>query len=333
MRPIDFHYPAARNRAESPLLLRANFKEGGNMIQCKPYIERTPDTQYRELLRYIIDSGEEVTTKHGVKAKKIVGHLLRFDLRNGFPIITERNIVSPFKKSTKPPEWQQALGELCAFLNGAQTQTDLEKFGCYWWEQWVTEEQNARRGLESGDLGPASYGAAFRRFPSADGPFDQIAALVRQIREDPTNRYHEINPWIPQYLLRPDRKAAVPPCHGWFHVHINVDRGTLTLSHRQRSADAPVGLVFNLIHYAALTMMIGQVTGYIPATLVYILDDVHIYLNQIEAVEQMLAETKPGRFPSVHVDPSVTDIFAFRREHFSVEDYHPGPKRRIPTPL
>jgi len=115
-------------------------------------------------------------------------------------------------------------------------------------------------------------------------------------------------------------------------VHIN-GAGELTLSHRQRSADAPVGLVFNFIHYAALTLMIAHVTGYRPKDLVYYLDDVHIYHNQFAHVEQMLA-TEPQRFPAVTIDRSVTDIFAFRPHHFVVADYYPRLARlRIPTPL
>jgi thymidylate synthase len=126
---------------------------------------------------------------------------------------------------------------------------------------------------------------------------------------------------------------VVPPCHGWVHVHVNPQTRTLILTHRQRSADVPVGLVFNFIHYAALALMIGQVTGYRPVELVYFLDDAHIYLTQIDAVRSMLA-TAPQAFPTVDVDPTVTDIFAFRSHSFTVTDYHPQlRRRRIPTPV
>jgi len=126
---------------------------------------------------------------------------------------------------------------------------------------------------------------------------------------------------------------VVPPCHGWVHVHVNSRTSELTLTHRQRSADAPVGLVFNLIHYAALTLMIAQVTGYRPKELVYWIDDAHIYLNQLEDVREMLA-TEPQRLPTVTIDPTVTDLFAFRHDHFAVSDYFPRlPRRRIPTPV
>lgn len=304
-----------------------------SLIPYVPFDQRTPDTQYRDLLRTIIDEGEDVTTSHGIPARKVVGHLLRFRLANGFPIITERDLVSPPTGSPRPAQFQQALGEICAFLNGAQTQAVLEEFGCHWWSAWVAAENDASPGRDPGDLGAASYGAAFRRYPTAEGgAFDQIAALIEQIRQFPHLRYHEVTPWIPQYLLRSDRKAVVPPCHGWFHVHIN-GHDELTLSHRQRSADAPVGLVFNFIHYAALAMMLAHVTGYRPKELVYYLDDVHIYHNQLAHVEAMLA-TEPQRFPTVTLDQSVSSIFDFRYRHFTVADYYPRlPRLRIPTPL
>ena len=305
------------------------------MIQYKPFAERTPDTQYRDLLLRIITTGEEVVTEHGVAALKVIGHAMRFPLENGFPIVAERDVVTE-PRTKRPAPFYQAIGELCAFLNGAQTQEELERFGCYWWDRWVSPEVTAKYDLPPGDLGPGSYGAAFRRFPTADGAFDQIRHLISQIRERPDARHHELSPWIPQYVLAGKghrRKAVVPPCHGWVHVHVNSRTSELTLTHRQRSADAPVGLVFNLIHYAALTLMIAQVTGYRPKELVYWIDDAHIYLNQLEDVREMLA-TEPQRLPTVTIDPTVTDLFAFRHDHFAVSDYFPRlPRRRIPTPV
>lgn len=304
-------------------------------MRYKPFHERTPDTQYRDLLQRILETGEEVATRQGVPALRVVGHLLRFKLDNGFPIITERDLISA--SNSRPSPFRQAVGEICAFLNGAQTQRELEAFGCYWWADWVTDAECAKFGLPPGDLGPASYGAAFRRFPTAEGgTFDQITHLVEQIRTHPHLRHHELTPWIPQYLAQDGsrtRRAVVPPCHGWVHVHVNPRTRTLILTHRQRSADVPVGFVFNLIHYAALAMMIGQVTRYEPVELVYFVDDAHIYLTQIDAVREMLA-TEPQPFPTVHADPTITDIFAFRSHSFTVADYHPQlPRRRIPTPV
>ncbi|HSB69059.1 MAG TPA: thymidylate synthase, partial [Candidatus Methylomirabilis sp.] len=150
-------------------------------MDYRPFQDRTPDAQYRGLLQHILDSGEEVVTRQGVPALRIIGHLMRFRLDNGFPIVTERDLVSA--SNDRPSPFQQALGEICAFLNGAQTQQELEAFGCYWWADWVTPSECAKFGLAPGDLGPASYGAAFRRFPTAAGEtFDQVTNLIEQIK-------------------------------------------------------------------------------------------------------------------------------------------------------
>jgi len=302
-----------------------------------PFSQRTPDTQYRDLLLRILTTGEEVVTEHGTPALKIIGHQMRFRLDNGFPVVTERDVVSTSKNGGRPSPFHQALGEFCAFLNGAQTQRELEDFGCFWWDRWVTAAAAAAFGLEPGDLGPGSYGAAFRRYPApGGGAFDQLSHLLEQIKSRPDARHHELSPWIPPYVLASNgqaRRAIVPPCHGWVHVHVNSRAGDLVLTHRQRSADAPVGLVFNLIHYAAFALMLAQVTGYRARELVYWIDDAHIYLGQVEDVRAMLA-TEPQRLPTVTLDPDVTDLFAFRSRHFTVSDYHPRlPRRRIQTPV
>lgn len=315
----------------------ASSQTGEPMIQYHPFAERMPDTQYRDLLLRIVSTGEEVATEHGVAALKVIGHTMRFSLANGFPLVTERDLAGALRPGKRSSPFHQAIGELCAFLNGAQTQQELEQFGCYWWDRWVTAEQCAQFGLPAGDLGPGSYGAAFRSFPTADGaPFDQFRHLIAQIKERPDARHHELSPWIPQYVLTGQggtRRVVVPPCHGWVHVHVNSRTGELTLTHRQRSADVPVGLAFNLIHYGALTLMIAQTTGYRAKELVYWIDDAHIYLNQLEDVETMLA-TEPQRFPTVILDPEVTDLFAFRPHHLTVSDYYPRlSRRRISTPV
>lgn len=300
------------------------------MLVYKPYADRRPDTQYRRLLRKILRVGEEVDPQQGEPARMVLGHLMRFSLANGFPVITERDLVA------KPSQFKMALGELCAFLNGAQTLAVMKQFGCSWWGPWLTAEKCAKRSLAPGDLGPGSYGAAWRRFPTSEGvPFDQITTLIEQINEMPHLRTLEVSPWIPQYIPRGQgrvQKVVVAPCHGWFRVHINTRTRRMSLVHRQRSADAPVGLAFNLIQYPALLMMIAQVTGYEPKEVIYFIEDAHVYLKQIAAVEKLLA-TKPGRFPTVSLDPGVKNIFDFRAEHFQVDDYHPSLGRmKIWTP-
>jgi thymidylate synthase len=296
-----------------------------------PYGEREPDGQYAALLRRIAKDGERVFPQQDEPARMIVGPQLVYDLRNGFPIVTERDLVTPGEKSGTSA-FTSALAELAAFLNGARTQTELERFGVTWWKRWVTPEKCAKRGLPPGDLGPGSYGPAFRTFPTLQGtPFDQITNILEQIREFPHLRTHFVSPWIPQYIGRgkgKTQKVVVVPCHGWFHVLVYPETGCMDLHHFQRSGDIPVGVVANLIQYAALLMTIAQVTGYTPRRLHYTISDAHIYEGQFTDVARLL-ETEPQRLPTVTLDPTVNDLFAVRPSHFTVADYHPQRERMV----
>ncbi len=300
-----------------------------------PYEERSPDSQYRELLIKIMKSGVDVLPKQDEKARMVFGHQMRFDLKNGFPIIIERDLVSA--RPGRTSFFFKALGELIGFLHGARTVLDLEQFGNNWWGRWASIEKCHKRGLAPGDLGPGSYGAAWRHFPTAEGkPFDQITHLVEPIKELPNLRTHFLSPWIPQYVGRGEgksQKVVVVPCHGWVHVMVNIEKKTLSVHHFQRSADVPVGLPANIIQYAALTLMLAQVAGYAPGELVYTLSDAHIYHSQFPYVEKLLA-TESGKFPTVTLDSSVTNLFDFRQGHFEVSDYEPKmPFWAIPTPV
>ncbi|MES2471165.1 MAG: thymidylate synthase [Patescibacteria group bacterium] len=294
----------------------------------KPYSERTIDTQYRDLLTKILNEGTEVNPIHGIKSKMILGHQFRFDMKNGFPMITERDLSGKFIAG--------ALGEHIAFLHGAHTHEELSKFGCPWWDRWVTPEKCAIFGLEAGDLGPGSYGAAWATFPTAEGePFNQIKHLIKQIKDMPFLRTHLVTPWIPQYTLQHKelkRKVVVAPCHGWMHVLIFPETNEMSLHHFQRSGDIPVGVPFNMMQYAAFLMMLAQVTGYKPKEYVHTFSDAHMYENQYEKVKELL-QREPRRFPTVTLDPNIKDIFDFRPEHFTVTDYEPHPKMLIPTPV
>ncbi len=301
-------------------------------MQYLPYKQRTPDGQYRALLASILTYGERVFAQQDEWALQYLeSPQLHFDLRNGFPVITERDLVTPGPK-TGMSVFAQSLGELTAFLNGAHTQDTLARFGAPWWKRWVTPEKCAKRGLAAGDLGPGSYGPAWRAFPTAEGkPFDQITHLIEQIGELPRLRTHFVTPWIPQYLGRgagKQQKVVVVPCHGLFFVMINTEHGTMDLHHIQRSGDVPVGIVANLIQYAALLMMIAQVTGYQARKLHYTIVDAHIFERQIPEVRILLA-TEPQRLPTVTLDPSVREIVSFRPEHFSISDYHPQRERMV----
>ena len=293
----------------------------------KPYAERTPDAQYQRLLRDIVERGERTKSQQGVDAITLIGpNLMHFKFENGFPIINERNMSPKESERLKVTVWKQAIAEICAFANGVHTQKGLEEFGCYWWQSWVTKEKCEKRGLEEGDLGPGSYGAAFHDFPTKDGgSYNQFKNIIEQIIEFPHLRTHFISPWVPQYIIRgtgKEQKVVVAPCHGW--IHLRVLDNKLTLHMFQRSGDVPVGVPSNMVQYGALLMMIAQVTGTIPYEFVHTISDAHIYVDQMPAVETMLAR-EPRPLATMKIDSSVKDFFAFRKEHFTLEDYNPHP--------
>jgi thymidylate synthase len=295
----------------------------------KPYSERTVDTQYKDLLKKIMAEGVEVKPIQGEKAKMIFGHQMHFDLNNGFPLITERDLSGKFMAG--------ALAEHIAFLHGAHTHEELSKWGCPWWKRWVTKERCDIFNLPEGDLGPGSYGAAWTNFPTAEGkPFNQIVEVVKQIIERPYLRTHIISPWIPQYTIQhsglPPRKVVVAPCHGWLHVVTFPETKEISVHHFQRSGDVPVGVVFNIVQYAAFAHMLAQVMGWKAKELVYTLSDAHIYESQYEKVSELLSR-ESKKFPTLQMNADIKDILDFRPEHFSVTDYEPNPAMTIPTPL
>lgn len=293
----------------------------------KPYLERTPDEQYKNMLRNILEKGVRTGSQQGPDALTLMGPApFHFKFENGFPMITERNVKG---------FWKQSIGEICAFINGARTQTAFEEFGCKFWTPWVTEEKCAKRGLEAGDLGPGSYGAAFHDFPTAEGaPYNQFKNIIEQVIEFPHLRTHFISPWIPQYTIRgtgKQQKVVVCPCHGW--IHLRILNNKLTLHMFQRSADMPVGVPSNMIQYAALAMMIAQVTGFEAYEYIHSFSDAHIYVDQIPLVEEIISR-ETFRFPTVTLDNPITDLFAFRNTDFTVTDYEAGESMRdIPVAI
>ena len=287
-------------------------------MEYLPYDQRPASTEYRRVLERILAAGIETGTRQGVNALTVMQQTMTFPLAQGFPVITERSIKS---------FWRKPIGELCAFINGATTLPEFEKFGVNWWGPWVTEEKTAKKGIEPGSIGPGSYGAAFRRYPTPDGPpFDQFAHLVEQLRELPELRTHFVDPWIAPYQVRgagKQPKTTIAPCHGWVHLHMT-----------QRSGDVPVGVPANMVQYAALALMLEQLTGYPAVAYYHTISDAHIYTDQVGAVRAMLA-TEPRPLPTVTLNAAgraVTDIHDFRAEHFELADYHPNPSiRDIPV--
>lgn len=297
------------------------------VVDYKSYKERTVDTQYRDLLQRILAHGKRINkTALDDPAYRLINQNMTFDLTNGIPIINERDLSEQIK---------QGFAELFAFINGARTHEELKQFGCLFWKRFVTKEKCEKRGLKEGDLGLGSYGAAWHDFPMPNGEtFDQWAHVIPQIKERPELRTHELTPWIPYYLFRHSgiqQKTVVDPCHGWLHIFANED-GTMEMHHRQRSADGPVGLVFNIANYALLLMMIAQVTGYKATVLHYNIVDAHIYESQIADVEKLL-QYDPQPFADLYLDPSIKDIHDFRLKHVEIHNYNPsGPKMIIGTP-
>jgi len=290
------------------------------MPNYKPYAKRTSDTQYRDTLKAIYDRGEYSDTRQGPRAKTLMGTQMHFAIANGFPVITDRSIKG---------FWRKPIDELCAFINGVRTREGLAEYGVTWWDAWTTAEKSQKRGLEPGDIGPGSYGAAFHDFPTADGGhFDQFKHLVEQIKELPELRTHFITPWIPQYIVRgkgKQQKVTLAPCHGW--IHVRIYNNALHLHMFQRSGDFPIGVPSNMVQYSALGLMLEQLTGYEFKEYIHTISDTHIYEDQ-ESKIQELFERQPNPFPTVTITEAgrkITDIHNFRGEHFELTDYDPLP--------
>ena len=287
----------------------------------KPLAERTPDTQYKKRIISTLQHGELVrNTPQGVGALTCFATLapMVFDLRNGIPFITERSMAG---------FWKKPIAEIIAMINGARTIDEYEAFGCDYWKDY--RGKGVQLGLDPDDLGPGSYGPAFHDFevPSG-GTLNQFAQLIEQIQNYPDLRTHLITPWKPYYTARgPNRKVQVAPCHGW--LHFRVINGRLHMEMHQRSADMPTGVPSNMAEYAALLLMVCQVTGYSPGNYVHSFSDAHIYENQVKKMRELIRR-ESRLFPILRLDSSVRNLFDFRVEHFSLEEYDPQPAMKIP---
>jgi thymidylate synthase len=275
------------------------------------------------MLAAIRDTGTRVRTKQGEDALAVAGYAMRFPAEQGAAVITERSI-----KGFAP----KAIGELCAFINGARTLDELAEFGCDWWGPWATEEKCRSRGLEPGDLGPGSYGHAFRNFTTdldgGDPGFDQLPHLIAKLRDLPLDRTALLSPWIPNANHRDastKSRNTIAPCHGWIHALVFEDK--LHLVHNQRSGDTPIGVPSNMVQYFALALMIEHLTGYELVEYVHWIQYAHIYANQLDHVDEML-EREPRPLPTLRLTEAgrrVTDVHEFRAEHFELTDYDPHP--------
>jgi thymidylate synthase len=269
---------------------------------------------YLDLLRTVLEQGKERADRTGTGTRGIFGHQLRFDLRQGFPLLT-----------TKKVHLRSIIHELLWFISGDTRVEYLQEHDVTIWNEWATPQQCARFGRVPGDLGPV-YGHQWRNFGAterADGSYeqngyDQLRHLLREIRENPNSRRLLVTGWNPSEAER----VALPPCHTLFQFY--VQDGELSCQLYQRSADVFLGVPFNIASYALLTLMIAQVTGLRAAEFVHTFGDAHLYNNHFDQAKLQLSR-EPRPPPVMHLDPNVDDLFAFRYEHFRLEGYDPHP--------
>jgi thymidylate synthase len=260
--------------------------------------------QYHDLLNRILAEGVRKNDRTGTGTLSVFGHQMRFDLADGFPLVT-----------TKKLHLKSIVHELLWFLTGDTNVKYLRDHGVSIWDEWA--DQN-------GDLGPV-YGRQWRSWPKPDGgAVDQIADVVAAIRRDPDSRRLIVSAWNPAEL----DQMALAPCHCLFQFY--VAGGRLSCQLYQRSADVFLGVPFNIASYALLTMMVAQVTGLEAGDFVHTFGDVHLYSNHVEQARLQLGRD-PRPLPRMRLNPSVEDIFAFRYEDFSLEGYEPHPHIKAPV--
>ena len=264
--------------------------------------------QYHDLIKHILENGTEKGDRTGTGTKSVFGYQMRFDLSEGFPMVT-----------TKKLHLKSIIYELLWFLKGDTNVKYLQEHGVRIWNEWADE---------NGDLGPV-YGHQWRNWNSEE--IDQIREIVKTLKENPNSRRMLVSAWNPSVL--PDNsksfsenvangKAALPPCHAFFQFY--VADGKLSCQLYQRSADVFLGVPFNIASYALFTMMMAQVCGYKAGDFIHTFGDAHIYQNHFEQVELQLSRA-PRELPTIKINPDVKDIFDFKFEDFILENYHPHP--------
>jgi len=273
--------------------------------------------QYLELLNHVLENGEKKSDPQGVGNISVCGYQMRFNLKDGFPLITTRDLSG---------SWKAMVYELLWFLSGSTKVADLNKNGVHLWDIWATHEICDQMGLPHGDLGPI-YGKQWRAFSCGDGvEVDQISNVIEMIKNNPDSRRLIVSSWNPLDV----EHVFVAPCHCFYQFfHSN---GKLSLHLFQRSADIPVGVPFNIAEYSLLLMMVAQVTGLETGEFIHTLSDAHIYLDQIDSVKEQLLR-QPKKLPNATLNPGIKNIFNFSFEDFTLIGYDPHPKIKIPVSL
>jgi thymidylate synthase len=252
--------------------------------------------QYEELLKHVKENGIEKTDRTGTGTISIFGYQMRFNLKEGFPLVT-----------TKKMHLKSIIHELLWFLKGSSNISYLKENGVSIWDEWADE---------NGELGPV-YGTQWRNWPAPDGKhIDQIENIIRTIKNSPDSRRIIVSAWN---VAEVDQ-MALPPCHLLFQFY--VAKGRLSCQMYQRSADMFLGVPFNIASYALLTMMVAQVCDLEPGEFIHTLGDTHIYSNHFEQVDLQLSR-EPRPYPTMKINPEVKDIFGFKFEDFVLENYNP----------
>lgn len=259
--------------------------------------------QYHDLLRHVLETGTDRGDRTGTGTRSIFGHQMRFDLSEGFPVIT-----------TKKLHLRSIIHELLWFLKGETNIGYLRENGVTIWDEWADE---------NGDLGPV-YGAQWRSWPDYDGGhIDQIAKLIEGLKTNPNSRRHIVSAWNPALV----DDMALPPCHCLFQFY--VADGKLSCQLYQRSADIFLGVPFNIASYALLTLMVAQVVGLKAGDFIHTLGDAHLYANHFEQAQLQLSRT-PKSLPRMEINPDVKDVFGFRFEDFNLVGYEADASIKAP---
>jgi len=260
--------------------------------------------QYLDLMRLARDTGVTKTDRTGTGTRSIFGHQMRFDLAQGFPLVT-----------TKKLHLKSIVHELLWFLAGDTNIAYLKANGVSIWDDWADA---------NGDLGPV-YGHQWRSWPAPDGTkIDQIRNLLEQIKNNPDSRRLIVSAWN----VADVDHMALPPCHCLFQFY--VADGKLSCQLYQRSADIFLGVPFNIASYALLTMMVAQVTGLKPGEFIHTFGDAHLYLNHLEQADKQL-QRAPKKLPVMHINPDVTSLFDFTYDDFRLEGYEAHPHIAAPV--
>ncbi|GHA58850.1 thymidylate synthase [Pontibacter akesuensis] len=260
--------------------------------------------QYLDLMQHILDHGVKKEDRTGTGTISIFGHQMRFNLQEGFPLVT-----------TKKVHLKSIIHELLWFLKGDTNIAYLKENGVSIWDEWADA---------NGELGPV-YGSQWRSWPTPDGRhIDQISQVVNQLKNNPDSRRIIVSAWNVAEI----ENMKLPPCHAFYQFY--VAEGKLSCQLYQRSADVFLGVPFNIASYALLVLMMAQVTGLEPGEFIWTGGDTHLYMNHLEQAQRQLTR-EPRELPTMKLNPEVKDIFAFTFEDFELVNYEPHPGIKAPV--